>query len=76
MRKIAVEEGLTGLSAWLREQGYMVVNPDHGEEVIATIVTGLDQNFMNMQDISTTGTVINASGMVPSQILSRLKELD
>lgn len=74
-KKIAVEEGLSGVSEFLRDQGYMVVNPDSGEDVLATVLTGLDNNFMNMQNITSMGPVINASGMTPDQILARLKDL-
>ncbi|MDQ0284929.1 hypothetical protein J2Z49_000019 [Desulfofundulus luciae] len=75
-KKIAVEETLTGLRELLREQGYTVVNPGSNENVLATVVTGLDINTMNMQDITTKVPVIDAAGKTPDQILSRIKELE
>ncbi len=74
-KKIAVEEGLTGLRELLREQGYTVVNPDSNEKVMAMVVTGLDNNTMNMQDIATKVPVIDAAGKTPDQILTRIKKL-
>ncbi|RKO65525.1 YkuS family protein [Desulfofundulus salinus] len=75
-KKIAVEENLTGLRELLREQGYTVVNPGNSENVLAIVVTGLDNNTMNMQDITTKVPVIDAAGKTPDQILSRIKELE
>ncbi|SHI67534.1 YkuS family protein [Desulfofundulus thermosubterraneus] len=74
-KKIAVEENLTGLRELLREQGYTVVNPGSDENVLAMVVTGLDNNAMNMQDITTKVPVIDAAGKTPEQVLARIKEL-
>lgn len=75
-KKIAVEENLTGLRELLRKQGYTVVNPGGDENVLAVVVTGLDNNTMNMQDITTKVPVIDAAGKTPDQILARIRELE
>ncbi|AEG17035.1 protein of unknown function UPF0180 [Desulfofundulus kuznetsovii DSM 6115] len=74
-KKIAVEENLTGLRELLRKQGYTVVNPGGDENVLAMVITGLDNNTMNMQDITTKVPVIDAAGKTPDQILARIREL-
>ncbi|NHM26734.1 YkuS family protein [Desulfofundulus sp. TPOSR] len=75
-KKIAVEENLTGLRELLRKQGYTVVNPGGDENVLAMVITGLDNNTMNMQDITTKVPVIDAAGKTPDQVLARIKELE
>lgn len=76
MRKIAVEEGLSSsIKDILKKEGYEVVSPIRGQNVDAVIITGLDNNVMNMQDISTKAPVIDASGRTPEEIVQRLKEL-
>ncbi|HHW43186.1 hypothetical protein GFC01_13100 [Desulfofundulus thermobenzoicus] len=74
-KKVAVEEGLTGVRDLLRKTGYQVVSPGSGEEVLAVVGTGLDNNVMNMQDITTRSVVIDATGKTPAEILSRVREL-
>ncbi|MDK2888600.1 Uncharacterised protein family (UPF0180) [Desulfofundulus australicus DSM 11792] len=74
-KKVAVEESLTGLKELLEEEGYTVVSPGSQEEVLAMVVTGLDNNTMNMQDINTRAPVIEMAGKTPEQVLARIKEL-
>ncbi|WP_035106381.1 YkuS family protein [Desulfovirgula thermocuniculi] len=74
-KKVAVEDSLTGVKNLLERKGYQVVSPQSGEEVVATVLTGLDNNVMNMQDIAVRGRVIDAAGMTPEEVLARLEEL-
>lgn len=75
MRKIiAVEEGLSNnIKATLEKEGYTVVKPGVGGKIDATIVSGMDDDMMGMQDISGKSAVIDASGKTAEQILSDLK---
>lgn len=76
MKKVALDEGLpSGLGDMLRREGYQVVSPYRGQNVDAFIVTGIDNNLMNMQDIKDTAPVIDASGKTPEDIIKRLREL-
>lgn len=71
---IAVEEGLSNsIKAALEKEGYNVVKPGTGGKVDATIVTGMDDNVMGMQDIAGKSVVIEASGKTANEILSDLK---
>ncbi|MHB8917514.1 MAG: YkuS family protein [Desulfocucumaceae bacterium] len=73
---MALDEGLpSGLGDMLRREGYQVVSPYRGQNVDAIIVTGIDNNLMNMQDIKDTAPVIDASGKTPEDIIKRLREL-
>ncbi|MHB8155801.1 MAG: YkuS family protein [Desulfocucumaceae bacterium] len=77
MKKVAVEEGLPrGLTEMLKNEGYEVISPYRGQkDVDAVIITGMSNNFMNIQDITTTAPVIEASGKTPEDIMKRLKDL-
>lgn len=75
-KKVAVEGSLAGVRELLEKRGYQVVSPASGEEVLATILTGLDNNVMNMQDITTGARVIDAAGMTPEEVLARIEELE
>jgi len=77
LRKVAVDEGLaaSGLKEMLKREGYQVVSPYRGQSVDAFIVTGMSNNFMNMQDIKDRALVIDASGKTPEDIVQRLREL-
>lgn len=75
LKRVAVEEALTGVRDLLERKGYQVVSPQDGGEVLATVVTGLDKNVMNMQDITARGRVIDASGLTPEEVVARLEEL-
>ena len=76
MKKVGLDRGLpSGLGDMLRREGYEVVSPYRGQNVDAIIITGMDNNFMNMQDIKDTAPVIDASGKTPEDIIKRLREL-
>ncbi len=74
-KKIAVEESLSDLKDALMRQGYEVVPPGKTNNVMAMVVTGMDNNLMNMENIAINAPVIDASGFTTEQILSRIREL-
>lgn len=73
MRKIAVEDNLTGVRDLLEKSGYEVVRLAEQREADAIVVTGMDNNVLNMQDIATGVPVIDASGKTPQEILESLR---
>ncbi len=74
---IAVERKLTNIQDALETEGYEVVLLDNAnlDVVDAVIVSGMDANLMNMQDISTVAPVINAAGKTTAEILEELERL-
>lgn len=76
MRKVAVEEGVSNsLREMLKGEGYQVVSPYRGQDVEAIIVSGLDNNVMNMQDIASQAPVIDADGKTAEEIIQRLRSI-
>lgn len=72
-RIIAVEDGLSSIKMALKQSGYKVVSPGAGGRIDATIVTGMDDNIMGMQDIKEKSIVLDAAGKTENQILDELR---
>lgn len=75
MKTVAVEDTLTNVRKYLKENGYKVVKLDGRQKADAYVITGMDNNVMNVQDISARAPVIDASGKTPEQILESLQGL-
>lgn len=50
-----------------------MVSPDAGGRIDATIVTGMDDNIMGMQDIKRPSIVLDATGKTEEQIIDELR---
>jgi hypothetical protein len=76
MAYIAVEEGLGNVQKALKEAGYQVVGlaPENLERAGAVVITGVDNNMMQQQDINTNVPVINASGQSAREIVDAVQE--
>ncbi len=74
VRTIAVEDSLTGVRDLLEKNGYAVVGLSRQRDAEAIVVSGLDNNVMNMQDITTKAPVIDAAGKTPEEILASLRQ--
>lgn len=74
--RVAVEGSLTNIARDLRTQGYEVVdlNSNEIQNVNAVVVSGEDNNVMNMADIKTKAPVINARGMTAEQVRSEIEK--
>ncbi len=72
-KKIAVDESLFNVKKKLSEEGYDVVNAMNYEMADALVVTGMDNNMMNMQETDTKAPVIDASGKTTNEIYSEIK---
>lgn len=74
---VAVEKNLSRLAESLEVEGYEVINLDDADldTVDAILVSGADNNLMNIQDITATVPVINASGKTADEILEELDKL-
>lgn len=74
-KKVAVEENLSAIKQALEKSGYTVVNPKSNENVMACVVMGMDNNLMDIQNTITKAPVIDAAGMTPEQVISRIESL-
>ncbi|MDF2569656.1 MAG: hypothetical protein K0R55_1260 [Sporomusa sp.] len=75
MRKVAVEDNLSTIKQALERRGYTVVSPKSNESVMACVVMGMDNNLMDIQNTVTKAPVIDAAGMTPEQVVSRIESL-
>lgn len=74
---IAVESTLSNICTALETEGYEVVTLEVEEvdDVDAIVVSGLDSNFLNMQETVTEVPVINAAGKTTQEVLEELEKL-
>ncbi len=72
-KTIAVEEGLTNLKKLLLQKGYQVVGLKTSLPADAAVVTGMDNNLMNQQNLVYEVPVINATGMTAPEVVSELE---
>jgi len=80
MYKIAVQRDLTPVQEYLEERGYEVETIDfdaftraQSEEYDAIVLTGINKNFLGMEDTATDVPVIDASGMTPEEIYEQIE---
>lgn len=78
-KTIAVERNLTPVMDYLSEKGYKVegidFNKEYGRNIDkydALIVTGMNKDFLGVQDIVSKIPVIEAKGLTAEQIYNQL----
>ncbi len=76
MKTIAVEDTLGNVRDYLEKSGYKVVKFTGQEDADAYVISGMDDDVMDIQDIMTEAPVIDADGKTPEEVLSSLRELD
>ena len=79
-QKVAVEPGLTPVREFLSNKGYTVETIDLSKEYTkqmdkydAFIVTGMNNNFLGVNDTNTRAVVIDASGLTAEQVYHELQ---
>lgn len=74
---IAVEKNLSRLAELIEAEGYQVVDLDDTDltTVDAILVSGADNNLMNIQDTVSEVPVIDVSGKSAQDILNTLERL-
>ena len=72
MKKVALEEALNFLREPLRKSGFEPVPMGTEEKVSAVIITGRDENMMNMQETQSSVPVIDARGLNEEEIVQEL----
>lgn len=78
-RTIAVESNLTPVAKYLAEKGYKVDEIDLGKEYTknvnkydAIVITGMNKDFLGVQDTVSKIPVIEAKGLTAEQVYTRL----
>ncbi|CUH96716.1 hypothetical protein P22_2806 [Propionispora sp. 2/2-37] len=72
---VAVEDNLSTIKQALKNKGYTVVSPNSKENILACVVMGMDSNLMDIQNTVNKAPVIDAAGMTPDQVVSRVEAL-
>ena len=79
-QKIAVESELTPVRNFLSSKGYQVESVHLGEitknethKFDAFVVTGMDENFLGINDTISKAIVLDAAGMTPEQVYHELQ---
>lgn len=75
MRTVALGGDLARLRGDLEKAGFNVVDGTMAERADAMVVSGMDNNAMNMQDIKTRKVVIDASGKSTREIIDELRSI-
>lgn len=77
MKRVAVEASLSHVKKYLQKQGYVVseLNPQHSNlnDYDAIVVSGLNSNFMGMQDTKTDAVIIQARGLSAEDIYQQIE---
>lgn len=78
--RVAVEPDLSPVKDFLKGKGYQVESINFNEQSSNNtnkfdvfVVTGLNTNFMGMNDTNTKAVVIQAAGMTPEQVYHELQ---
>ncbi|MCI0765618.1 YkuS family protein [Bacillus sp. TL12] len=76
MAKIGVENSLTDVQQALQQKGHEVVSlrsENDAQGCDCCVVTGLDSNVMGISNVSTKGSVIEASGLTTDEICQQVE---
>lgn len=76
MALIAVEEGLGNIQKALQEAGHHVVelDPVNQKRAHVIVISGIDHNMLQQEDISSNVPVINASGYTPEEVVKAVRQ--
>ncbi|HHW01383.1 MAG TPA: YkuS family protein [Thermoanaerobacterales bacterium] len=71
-KTVAVDDSLSPIKRTLEREGYSITRM--GDiKADAIIVSGIDDNFMGMEDVMQNIPIINAQGKTAEQIVEELK---
>ncbi|RSL33348.1 hypothetical protein D7Z54_10260 [Salibacterium salarium] len=77
MARIGVEETLTDVRQQLQDQGHDIVDLRQEQDsngCDCCVVSGQDQNMMNIQDTALEGSVINAHGFNSNEVCDQVEQ--
>jgi hypothetical protein len=73
-KTIAVEENLGNVKAVLQERGFDIVSVDRmSSDVQAVVISGMDENLMQIQDRVVGAPVISAAGRTAEEVLAEIQ---
>lgn len=75
MPTVAVDEVLTPVRDLLRREGFEVVSPEEAARAAVLVTTGMEQNVLNIQDVTVGIPIINARGKTPVEVLAAVKDV-
>jgi len=72
---VAVEEGLSHISRALEDAGYEVtkLEPEELKKARAVVVSGIDTDVLQFQDIKTEAPIISAEGRTVEEVVEEVK---
>lgn len=77
--KVAVEKDLSPVKDYLSNKGYIVDTVDINKEFLkgmdeydAVVVTGMNKNFLGVEDVNTGAVVIEAKGLTAEQVYNEI----
>lgn len=73
---VALDDGLTPVKNYLAEQGCQVIdiNQAQNQRVDAVILSGIEKDFLGVEDIMIDAPVISAQGMTPEEIWKEISK--
>ncbi|QQE79927.1 YkuS family protein [Alicyclobacillus sp. SO9] len=77
MKRVAVEQGLHPVKAYLEQKGCQVIDMATGSsnvgDAAAIVLTGGDENIMGMEDKLADVPVVTADGLSPEEVYQRIE---
>ncbi|MGE5474926.1 MAG: YkuS family protein [Ignavibacteriales bacterium] len=81
MKNIGIEKGLTSVKNYLNQRGYMASeidfthknDPSFIKNLDAIVLTGIDDNFLGVQNVTTNIPIIEATGLSPEEIVNLIE---
>lgn len=78
--KVAVEQNLTPVRDFLSGKGYSVDTVDMNQEFSkgmdeydAVVVTGMNKDFLGVEDVNTRAVMIDAKGLTAEQVYEEIE---
>lgn len=70
---VAVENDLQNVKQALKSQGYKTVDMNQSVNASCIVVSGMDQNFMGMEEVQNNVPVVIAKGKSAQEVVSDVK---
>ncbi len=77
MATVGVEQSLTNVSEALQNKGFHVVTLKQESDATncdVCVISGQDENMMDIQNIVTNGSILNASGLSAEEICQEVEK--